>query len=61
MSKKKKIAVVLFIIQGIALLGSIVSGAIAGIILNIPMAIGFFIPAIIGAVLFVKDKKESKK
>lgn len=59
MSKKKKIAVVLFILQGIALLGSIVSGGIAGIISSIPFAIGFFIPTIIGVILIVKDKKES--
>lgn len=59
MSKKKKAAIVLFILQGVALLSSIFTGGIA-MLLSVPTAIGFFIPTIIGVILIIKDKKENK-
>ena len=58
----KKASIVLFILQAAALIGGIANGFFSGIlssgISGIFQLIGFFIPGIIGAILFVKANKK---
>ena len=56
MTKKQKIAIVLWIIQAIALLGCFV-GDNSYLEYNLFNWIGFFIPGIIGTVLWFKKQK----
>ena len=60
----KKAAIVLFILQAIAVFGGIVGGNDVFNVTNfsdVLTLIGFFSPTIIGVILFVKAKKKEKK
>ena len=59
----KKAAVILFILQAVALVGGIAGKSDVFVINNagdIATLIGFFLPAIIGIVLFIKAKKKEQ-
>ena len=54
-----KVSIVLFIIQAIAVFGSIVNGNLFS--MGLFQLIGFFLPLIIGVVLIVRDNKKKGK
>lgn len=61
--KKKKIAIVLFILQGIALVGLLANGSFntftrGGALYALAHLAGFFLPTIIGFILLSTAKKE---
>lgn len=55
MSAKKKWAIALFVIQAVGVFGGIIGGTFSKI--GIIGGIGYFLPAIIGIVLIISDKK----
>lgn len=65
--KKKKIAIVLFVLQGISLVMVLSDGSMASLFANEvagdagAFLIGFFLPTIIGIILLSKAKKEQAK
>ena len=54
-----KISLVLFILQAIAVLGSIINGNL--FTMGLFELIGFFLPAIIGVILIYRDKNKKGK
>lgn len=65
--KKKKIAIVLFVLQGIALVMVLTDGSLASLFATAGAGyaggylMGFFLPTIIGVILLNKAKKEQAK
>ena len=55
MSAKKKWAIALFVVQAIGVIGGIIGGTFEEI--GIFWLIGYFLPAIIGIILLISDKK----
>ena len=58
MSKKRKAAIILFILQGLAYFGAAVSGSLIGA--GLFELIGFNVFAIVGVILLISDKKRSE-
>lgn len=54
-----KVSIVLFVIQAIAVFGSIVNGNLFS--MGLFQLLGFFLPLIIGVVLIVRDNKKKGK
>lgn len=59
MSAKKKWAIALFVVQAIAVLGGIIGGSFEE--MGIFWLIGYFLPAIIGIILLISDKKDKNR
>lgn len=55
MSAKKKWAIAIFVVQAIGVIGGIIGGTFEEI--GIFWLIGYFLPAIIGIILLISDKK----
>lgn len=56
----KKVAIVLLVLQALAIFGGIVNGSLAGILTGgIPIMLGYFLPGIIGVILLVKSNKRN--
>lgn len=59
MSAKKKWAIALFVVQAIGVIGGIIGGTFEEI--GIFWLIGYFLPAIIGIILLISDKKSKNR
>lgn len=65
--KKKKIAIVLFVLQGIGLVTGLTNGSLLNTVTHsgagyaLGYLAGFFLPTIIGVILLNKAKKEQAK
>ena len=59
MSVKKKWAIALFVVQAIGVIGGIIGGTFEEI--GIFWLIGYFLPAIIGIILLILDKKSKNR
>jgi len=57
MSKKRKAAIILFILQGLGYLGASFSGSLSGA--GFFELIGYNVFAIVGVILLISDKKKS--
>lgn len=61
----KTIAIILFVLQVISIFGGIIDGTLFDILIisnasDISELIGYFLPSIIGVILFVKSKKKDE-
>ena len=56
----KKAAIILFVLQAMAILGNLSGGGRPLYAMVIPELIGFFLPAIIGVILLIKNNKKNK-
>lgn len=59
MSAKKKWAIALFVVQAIGVIGGIIGGTFEEI--GIFWLIGYFLPAIIGIILLISDKRSKNR
>ena len=59
MKARQVVAIVLWVLTGLSMLGSMMSGNMVGA--NILNLIGFFIPAIIGLILWCSAPKEKRE
>lgn len=56
----KKAAIILFVLQGLAVFGNLSGGGRPLYAMGIPELIGFFLPTIIGVILLNKHNKKNK-
>ena len=56
----KKAAIILFVLQAMAVFGNLTGGGAPLYTMVLPELIGFFLPAIIGVILLVKHNKKNK-